>query len=49
MVELDDMLYAALVAEVERRSSNIRKATFTEVVRSLIAELPADARIPSAP
>ena len=48
VVELDEPLYEALQAEVEARSSNIRRATMTEVVRSLIADHLVPARIPSA-
>ena len=46
--ELDEPLYEALQAEVEARSSNIRKATMAEVLRGLVADHLVPARIPSA-
>ena len=38
VVEMDEVLYAALLAAVAVRSSSVRKATVAEVVRGLIAE-----------
>ncbi len=38
VVEVDDELLAALEAEVEARSSIVRQATRSEVLREIIAE-----------
>ena len=45
--EIDDTLYDALMAAVEERSSNVRRATVAEVLRGLIADHLVPARISS--